>query len=96
MGSSLGPNMANIIMTERENKVIKPLINDGPIKFFCRFVDDTLLVVKPQDVSRIHKLMKSFDKNLNLPLIYLKMKFPIFLTWKCHRMEYRFTGRTPV
>ena len=27
MGSSLGPNMANIIMTELENKVIKPLIN---------------------------------------------------------------------
>ena len=96
MGSSLGPNMANIIMTELENKVIKPLINDGTIKFFCRFVNDTLLVVKPKVVSRIHKLMKSFDKNLNLPLIYFKMKFPIFLTWKCHWMEYRFTGRTPV
>ena len=45
MGSSLGPVMANIIMTELEDKVIKRLINDGTIKFYCRYVDDTLLVV---------------------------------------------------
>ena len=52
MISSLGSVMANIVMTEPENKVVKPLMNDGTIKFYCRFVDDTLLVVKPQDVSR--------------------------------------------
>ena len=54
MGSSLGPVMANIVMTELENKAIKSLMNDGTIKFYCRYVDDTLLVVKPLDVSRIH------------------------------------------
>ena len=48
MGSSLGPVMANIIMTELENKVIKPLMSDGTIKFCCWYVDDTPLVVKPQ------------------------------------------------
>ena len=62
MGSSLGPVMTNIIMTELENKVIKPLINDGDIKFYCRYVENTLLVVKPQDVSRIRELLNSFDK----------------------------------
>ena len=46
-------------MPELENKVIKPLINDGNIKFCCRYVDDTLLVVKMRDVSRIHKLLNS-------------------------------------
>ena len=44
MGSSLGPVMANIIKTELENKVIKLLINDGTIKFYCQYVDDTLLI----------------------------------------------------
>ena len=55
MGSSLWPVMANIIMTELEDNVIKALINDGTIKFYCRYVDDPLLVAKPQDVSRIHE-----------------------------------------
>ena len=67
MGSSLGPVMANIIMTELEDKVIKPLINNGIIKFYSHYIDDTLLVVKPQDVSCVHKLLNSFDKKLNLP-----------------------------
>ena len=53
-------------MTELENEIIKLLINDGTVKFYCRYVDDTLLVVKPQDVSCIHKLLKSFDENLPL------------------------------
>ena len=57
-------NSKSVIMTELEGKVIKPLIKDGAIKFYCCYVDDTLLVVKPQDVSRIHKLLNSFDKNL--------------------------------
>ena len=47
-------------MTELENKVI----NDGTVKFYCRYVDDTLFVVKSQHVSCIHKLLKSFDENL--------------------------------
>ena len=50
MGSLLGPAMANI-MTKLENKIMKPLINDGTIKFYCQYVHDILLVVKPRDVS---------------------------------------------
>ena len=48
-------------MTELEIK--ECLVNDGTIKFYCQYVDDTLLVVKPQDVSRIHKSLTGFDKN---------------------------------
>ena len=42
MGSPLGPTLANIIMTEFEDIIIKPLINSGTIKFYKRYVDDTL------------------------------------------------------
>ena len=64
MSSSLGPVMTNIITTDLENKVIELLINDDPIKFYCRYVDNTLHVFKPQGVSRIPKLLNSFTKNL--------------------------------
>ena len=38
MGFLLEPVMANIIMTELENKVIKPLFNGGTIKFYCWYM----------------------------------------------------------
>ena len=41
-GSSLGPVLANIIMTELEQMVIDKFISDGVIKFCVRYVDDTL------------------------------------------------------
>ena len=41
MGFSLGPLLANVIMTDFEEKVIKPLINDNTIKFYGRYLDDT-------------------------------------------------------
>ena len=50
MGSSLGPVLANIIMTELEDVVIKPLIANGTIKFYTHFADDTFFVIKPDNV----------------------------------------------
>ena len=41
MGSSLWFVLANIIMTELEDVIIKPLIADGTVKFYSHFVDDT-------------------------------------------------------
>ena len=57
-------------MTEPENKVIKPLMNNGTIKFYCWYDDDTLLVVKPKGISHIHKLLNGFDKKLEFTVIY--------------------------
>ena len=71
--------MANIIMTELENQIIKPLINDGTIKFYYRYVDDTILVVKLQDVSRFHKLLNSFDKYVKFIVDLFKNDVPLFL-----------------
>ena len=64
MGSSLGPVLANIIMTELEQSVIKPYIDFGVIKFYSRYVDDTLLVIKPEDIDTVHTSLNKFDKNL--------------------------------
>ena len=44
MGSSLGPVLANIIMTELERVIVEPLIRSGKTKFYIRYVDDTLLL----------------------------------------------------
>ena len=55
MGSSLGPVLANIIMTELELKIINPLIDFGKKTFYTRFVDDTLLLAKEEDINSIFK-----------------------------------------
>ena len=39
--SSLGPVLASIILTEFENVIVKPLIETGVLKFYCRYVDET-------------------------------------------------------
>ena len=64
IGSSLGPLLANVIMTDPEEKIIKPLINDSTIKFYARYVDDTLFVIKRKDVYFIQNLLYNFKPNL--------------------------------
>jgi hypothetical protein len=64
MGGSLGPVMANIILTEFERIIINPLINSGIIKFYCRYVDDTLLLVKHDDIDMLLNKFHSFDSNI--------------------------------
>ena len=64
MGSPLGPVLANILMTEFENIVIKKFVDDGTIKFYGRYVDDTLILMKPTDIKLVHDSVNHFDKNL--------------------------------
>ena len=79
MGSSLGPLLANIIMTKLEEKIIRPLINDNTIKFYARYVDDTLLLIKREDIYRIKNLLDSFDKNLRFTVDCFQNEVPHFL-----------------
>ena len=54
-------------MTELEEKVIRKFVDDatikffgvddGTIKFYGRYVDDTLLVMKPNDIERLHQAL---------------------------------------
>ena len=64
MGSALGPVLANIILTEFEKTIVSNLIKSGTIKFYRRYVDDTLALIKPSDISTVLEKFNSFDKNL--------------------------------
>ena len=51
MGSCLGPVLANIIMTELETVIVDKLFAANLLKFFIRYVDDTLALIKESDIE---------------------------------------------
>ena len=79
MGGSLGPVLANIIMTECEKVIVDKLIEDGIIKFYIRYVDDTLLVIKRTDISCVLNKFNSFDDNLKFTIGTFENCVPHFL-----------------
>ena len=60
MGSPLGPTLANILMTALEDDIIRPLITSDTFKFYVRYVDETLVVAKPDDIPLILDKLNSF------------------------------------
>ena len=64
MGSSLGPVLVSIILTEFENVLVEPLIETGVLKFYCRYVDDTIVMIKKDKIQHVLNSFNSFDKNL--------------------------------
>ena len=64
MGSALGPVLANIIMTELEKLVLPKLFEDGVIKFYARYVDDTIVLIKEDEVENVLQKFNRFDRNL--------------------------------
>ena len=62
MGSPLGPVLANIILTEFENVIVKPLIETSVLNFYCRYLDDTLLLIKKHKIQHVLNSFNSFDK----------------------------------
>ena len=79
MGASLGPVLANIIMTELEKRIVSELIKKGTIKFYARYVDDTLLLVKRSDIESILQKFNKFDKNLQFTVDLFENQVPHFL-----------------
>ena len=79
MKSPLVPLLANAIMPELESMIIKKLLDTGEIKFFCRYVDDTLLLMKPENIQLVQNLFNSFQKNLFSTVDRLKREMPHFL-----------------
>ena len=53
MGGSLGPVLANIIMTECEKVIVDKLMKKKVIMFCTRYVDDTLLIIKKRDIKYV-------------------------------------------
>ena len=68
MGSSLGPVLAYVIMTEFDRLVVDKLITDGLIKIYLRYKDDTLVLAKVEDIVNIMKLFNYFDKSIQLTI----------------------------
>ena len=52
MGNCLAPVLANIILTQFEKEIVQGLIQCGTIKFYRRYVDDTLVLIKPHIIYR--------------------------------------------
>ena len=51
-------------LSELETRVIEPLISDGTLKFYTRYVDDTLVLVKPVDIQKVLDKLNSYHKSL--------------------------------
>ena len=64
MGSALGPVLANIIMTELEKLILPKLFEDGVVKFYARYVDDTIVMIKEDKVDSVLQQFNKFDRNL--------------------------------
>ena len=64
MGSSLGLVLAKVIMTEYERLVVDKLIKDGLIKFYIRYVEDTLTSGGVEDINNMKQQSNPFDKNI--------------------------------
>ena len=85
MGASLGPVLANIIMTELERVVVDKLVQNVAIKFYARYVDDTLLLVKPHQVDGILSEFNKFHKSLEFTVDKFEDCVPHFLDLEVHR-----------
>ena len=82
IGSPLTPVLNNIVMTELEKTVVRKLTTSAMIKFYCRYVGDTFLLVEPVDIQHIHNLFHKFDKNLRFTVDYFENEAPHFLDIK--------------
>ena len=64
MGSPLSPTLANIIMTALEDEIVRDLIDQNVIKFYTRYVDDTLVLIKPSDTNFVLSKLNSYHSQI--------------------------------
>ena len=62
MGSSLGPVLANIILTEFENVIVKQLIETTGLNF------ETFVLIKKDKIQLVLNPFNSFDKKLRFSI----------------------------
>ena len=60
----MGPVLANIILNEFENVIVNPLTETVVLKFYCRYVDNTLLMIKKDKMQHVLNSFNLFDKKL--------------------------------
>ena len=64
MVSCLRPVLANIIMTELETVIFDKLFAANLLKFYIRYLDDNLALIKESDVKIVLKKLNSFHPSL--------------------------------
>ena len=74
-------------MTDLEKIVVSDLINSGSIKFYIRYVDDTLLLAKEDDSGNIAQQFNAFDDNLKFTIDKFTDNKVHFLDIKIDRNE---------
>ena len=79
MGRSLGSLLANIITAECEKVIAEKLIEDEIIRFYVRYVDDTLLAIKRADISYVLNKLNRFNDNLKFTVDTYENCVPHFL-----------------
>ena len=57
-----------MVITEVERLVVDKLIKDGLVKFYIRYVDSTLVLVKVKDINNIMKQLNSFEKSIEFTI----------------------------
>ena len=85
MESPLGPLLTNIFMAGLEKDIIQKLIDKKLIKFYSRYVDDTLLLAKVEDVDPILTELNSYNKNIKFTFDRFINKDVHFLNIKIHQ-----------
>ena len=68
LGLLLGLILANVIMPEFERLAVDKLIKDDLIRFYIRYVDDNLVLVKVENIDNIMKQFNSFDKGIQITI----------------------------
>ena len=74
MSGSHGP-----VLAECEKAIVDKLIEDGIIKFYIRYVDDNLPVMKRTDISYVLNKFNSLDDNLKFTIDTFENCVPHFL-----------------
>ena len=73
MRASLGPVLANVIMAECYKVTADDLVKEGTKTFNVRYVDDTSLLLKRQEIDKVLKEFNEFNKNLKFTLDKLEI-----------------------
>ena len=94
MGASMGPVLANIIMTELEKEVVDRLVQQGKLKFYSRYVDNTLMMLKPEDVDSVLEEFNRYHPSLQFTVDRFQNEIPHFLDLEIHRRVSQYTERT--
>ena len=66
-------------MMECEKLIVDNLLKEGAIKFYIRYVDYTLLLVKCQDNDKVLKAFNWFDHNIKFTVDKFENETPHFM-----------------